>query len=442
MFRTSALMISGLAVLTGLQGCLLGTDSNRTATNHSDGSASLRLQLRPAALMRAAAGGGTSGVDSAGAGASIDSVFLVITAEDMDTLTLGVSGDSLNVNVEELPPGNNRMVSADLFCRGRRLYTGSATCEFRRESRLDLSLPCRPLFASVSASFHLPIGLPRPIVSGRLALSGKSGIFSEPLGIRDEFASVNVKNVPGGEAYDVSLVLSDSAGKTLYESDRSGVVLPQGEVVRLDLSLLPSTASAALSLALEAAPGDRVEADFPARRRAPTAFGEIAITDFYPAPSVKDSSSEAEWFALFNRTADTLDLSGCRFGRDRTLGVTHAFSFAADQFLAPGRVMTFGRSAANVEVHYADFQMTNSGGSLLLLGRDGALVDSLRYSTVGADSLTALPSKEGWVTNLDQYALGRRSDPSGWCLTHVSPDSHAQSLLGGDCAGLMEPLLK
>lgn len=369
------------------------------------GAATLRLALAPAALARA----------QGSAAANVDSLAIRITAEDMTTVEYAGPGDSLAVSLAGLPPGEGRLVQAWLFKAGRPLYSGRGIYAFRREARTDIILRCEALFSRVTSRFHLPAGLPAPIRSGRLKLTGAAGTFTAPLVIRDEFGSFLADELPGDAKYDVSMELSDSAGKVRYQAERSGAWLPLGEEARWDLSLLPTDAGASIGLGLGAPKQAVVITAFPASRRAPSRPGEIILSGFFAAPAEKDSGSQGEWFALFNRSADTLALSGCRLARDRGTGSTRSYAFDSTLSLLPGAAMSFGRSAAATDAHYADFSLVNTSSSLLLLcAGDAALIDSLRYGAAAGDSL--LPMKEGWVTRLGAGALGRRALPSGWCL--------------------------
>jgi hypothetical protein len=141
------------------------------------------------------------------------------------------------------------------------------------------------------------------------------------------------------------------------------------------------------------------------------------VTAVYAAPADKDSGSQGEWFSLFNRSADTLDLGGCRLGRDRSVGVTHAYAFDSAASIPPGRTLSFGRAASRADFHYDGFTLVNTASPLLVLcGPGPALIDSLRYSSSAADSAGALPMREGWVTRLSASGLGRRSEAAAWCL--------------------------
>ena len=388
----------------GFWGCV--QDGGGRASGIAPGAA-LRLSLAPAALLKA----------TTSPAPIIDSVQIRITGEDMAPIDFARAGDSLTISLEDLPAGDNRLVSAWLFRRGKLLYAGKGTFAFRREARLEASLSCDPQFSRVVSRFHLPAGLPAPIRGGRLNLKGTSGEYSAGLEIGDEFGSFRVDEVPGDARYDVSMILTDSAGRERYRAERAGALLPLGEEADWDLALLPSEAAAGLSLGLGSPKESVVRTGFPASRRAPARPGEIVVTGFYAAPAEKDSGSQGEWFSVFNRSVDTLSLSGCRLARDRGAGATRAYPFPSDAALPPGGSLAFGRPASHAAVTYADFSLVNTATSLLLLCAGDSLVsDSLRYSSAAADSGIALPMKDGWVTRLSAASMSQRSRPSAWCL--------------------------
>jgi hypothetical protein len=397
-----------LLALASLQGCLSGKSGKATGPGEG-GTAAVRLSLTPAALARS---------DAPNAPV-LDSVFVRITAEDMAPLEFSRAGASLSLDLEGLPAGGDRLISAWLFRSGRLLYAGRASFAFKREARTEAALRCDPQFSRVSARFHLPAGMTAPIAAGLLKLSGAGAEFSATLRVRDEFGSFLVDELPGGVRYDVAMALSDSGGKVRYQADRSGVYLPLGEEAKWDLALLPSEASAGLQLSLGAAKEATLEAVFPSRTRGPARLGDLIVSEFYAAPGEKDSSSQGEWFEIFNRTADTLALKGCRLSRDRNGGVTRSHPFDSALAVGPGRAMVFGRSAARADAHYEDFSLVNTASSLLLLcSGDSLLVDSLRYSSTAADS-TAIPMREGQVSGLDAGSMSRRGLAAAWCLERM-----------------------
>jgi hypothetical protein len=388
----------------GFWGCI--QDGGKGAASIGAG-AGLRLSLAPAALLKS----------QAEPVPEIDSLRIRITGEDMAPIEFARGGDSLTVDLEGLPAGDDRLVSAWLFRQGKVLYIGKGQFPFRREARLEASLRCDPQFSRVVSRFHLPVGLPTPIRGGRLTLKGTAGEYSADLEVQDEFGSFRVDEVPGDVRYMVSMTLTDSAGRRLYGAERADVLLPLGEEANWDLTLLPTEASAGLSLGLAAPKQALVRTGFPATRRAPLHAGEIVVSGFYAAPAEKDSGSLGEWFSIFNRSADTLSLSGCRLGRDRGAGATRSYAFPAETYLSPGGSLVFGRPAARADYAYTDFSLVNTASSLLLLcAGDSLMLDSLRYSSVAADSASALPMKDGWITRLSAMAVSQRAKPEAWCL--------------------------
>jgi hypothetical protein len=393
--------------LSVLAGCLFSAkDPDRPG---GAGTVTARLLLQPAPLAKAAA--------KTAATPLIDSVAVRVTAADMPPREFSFAGESLAVTLPGLPPGAGRSVEAALFRRGRLLYLGRAVCDLKAEVPLDLALRCEPQYSRVLARFHLPAGLPAPVADGSLRLAGASGEWTAPLAIRDEFGTFLLDEIPGNARYDVTMTLSDTAGRPEYRSDRAGMYLPLGEEAHWDLPLAPLQAQAGVALTL-ADPGlAEVTPAFPARKRRPLRAGEAVVTEFYASPAARDSLSEGEWWEIFNRGADTLVLAGCRLSRDRLGGVTRSFAFDSSHVLPPGQARVFGRSAARADFHYQDFSLVNTAASLLLLcAGDSLVVDSLRYSSVAADSAIALPMRDGKVTGLGAEALSRRGLAGSWCL--------------------------
>jgi hypothetical protein len=421
-FRHRALRagIPALALFTA--GCLFSGKDDPAASPSAAGGSEARLQLLPAPLAKALAKTG------AAAAVPFDSVAVRVTGDDMAPLEFSFAGDSLAVTLAGLPPGPNRSVEAALFRSGRLLYQGRSLCEFKKEARLDLSLRCDPQFSRVYSRFHLPVGLRARVSDGSLRLAAGGNQWTARLRIEGEFGTFLLDEMPGNARYDLTVTLSDSAGKAVYQSDRAGLYLPLGEEAHWDLQLLPTEAEAGVYLRL-AEPGETdLAAGFPSRRRKPARAGEVIVTEFYASPAVKDSSSEGEWWEVFNRSADTLAMGGCRLSRDRLGGVTRSYAFDSALSLPPGRAVVFGRSAARADYHYKDFSLVNTSASLLLLcSGDSLALDSLRYSAAPADSQVALPIRDGHVTTLDAAGMGRSASPGAWCLTTL-----ADSTLDGE----------
>ena len=111
--------------------------------------------------------------------------------------------------------------------------------------------------------------------------------------------------------------------------------------------------------------------------------------------------------------------------------MSYAFDSAAR--ILPGRALTFGRSHASADVHYADFSLVNTSSPLLLLcAGDTLLVDSLRYSSTVSDSLAAT-IREGSVTSLNPDSLHNRLVKGSWCLTRMRETASPGSV--GACPG-------
>lgn len=418
--------------LAALQGCLMSGREGPEVRASAGGGAEVRLLLTPAALVRG----------DATTAPAIDSVRIRVTAEDMAPMEFSFDGDSLAIDLEGLPPGEGRLIDAYLFRSGRLLYSGRGVFTFSREARVEAALRCDPLFSRVTARFHLPLGMPVPVSAGLLKLSGPAGEYSSELQVRDEFGSFRVDELPGDASYDVAMSLSDSVGKVRYQAERSSVFLPLGEEAKWDMNLLPSEASAGIALSLGNPKTATLQAAFPSRRRPPRREGEAVVSEFYAAPSDKDSASQGEWFELFNRSADTLQLGGCRLSRDRSGGVTRSYPFDSALALLPGRAMVFGRSAAPAEVHYGDFSLVNTSSALLLLcAGDSLRVDSLFYSSSAADS-SAVPMREGEVSGLDASALGRRGEIAEWCLTKPGTVPPGEAGAGYASPGSVEECLE
>lgn len=388
-----------------LAGCLFSEkDGSPAREEDPKAGAGARLVLRTAAL-----------AGSSAPAAAVDSVAVRVTGEGMEPLEFGFSGPSLSVTLAGIPPGESRSVTASLFRQGRLLYLGQAVSDFSRETLADLNLRCEPQFSRVVAGFHLPPSLPLKVADGWLTLLGPEGELKARLVRKGEFGNFLLDEVPGNVRYDVSMVLSDAAGKSLYESRLAGQMLPLGQEAHWDLVLVASEAMAGLVLELPQPRETQVAATFPSRLRKPAAAGDMVISEFYAAPSTQDGGNEGEWWEIFNRTADSLSLAGCRLTRTRGGGVTQSFPFDSAQRIPPGRAQTYGRASARTDFHYADFSLVNTGSPLLLLcSGDSLLVDSLRYSATISDSL-AVTIREGQVTGLDIDSLAVRS-PRSWCL--------------------------
>lgn len=408
-FSRFLLCALGALSLVLFGGCLFSEKEGKASRSVSSGEgAEARLVLRTAALTGASA-----------SAVVLDSIAIRVTGDGMEPKDFNFSGEAMVLSLVGIPPGANRLVAASLFRQGSLLYRGQTLADFSKEARAEVNLRCEPQFSRVVARFHLSPSLPLKVADGWLTLAGTPGEFKARLVRNGEFGSFLLDEVPGNVRYDVTLSLLDDAAKPIYESIQSGLLLPLGEEAHWELALTPTEGQAALVLELPKPFDAKVGASFPSRLRKPSGPGEAVVSEFHAAPSVQDSSSEGEWWELFNRTSDSLDLTGCRLSRTRGGGATQSFAFDSSHHLPPGRALTFGRSAAATDFHYADFSLVNTASPLLLLcAGDSILVDSLRYSATVSDSL-AVPMREGWVTSLNPDSLGRSREGGAWCLTQL-----------------------
>ncbi|HLP40744.1 MAG TPA: lamin tail domain-containing protein [Fibrobacteria bacterium] len=406
-----------------IAGCLVSVKDGKTSRDaNADGLAGARLMLRTAALA-----GGSSPA------ARIDSIAVQVTGEGMESMDFPFAGDTLELDLSGLPPGPGRHITASLFRKGRLLYRGETVAELNKEKRVEVALRCEPKFSRVAARLHLPASLPVTVADGWLVLVGEAGEFKARLETRGEFGTFLVDEVPGDSRYQVTLTLLDGIGKPVYESRRTGLLLSLGTEANWDLPLTPTQAMAGLVLDLSSPRQTTAGARFPASLRRPQRAREVVLTEFYAAPSTEDSTAEGEWWEIFNRSADSLLLSGCRLTRTRGGGATQSFAFDTTHRIAPGQALTFGRSASPATRHYADFTLVNTVSPLMLLcAGDSLVVDSLRYSANASDSL-AVTIREGWVSSLDVDSLGS-AGRGAWCLTRM-PGSGGTATPGslGDC---------
>jgi len=410
-------MIS-IGYLSGFNACLF-SEKEGTAANENMGKSGVRLVLSAAALMK---GDSKTTVPNVSQVPQLDSILIRITADDIQPIRIMLPGDSMAISLEDLPAGSNRVVVAELYRKNQMMYSGKGTFTFEKEKHAELSLSCLPQFSRVVTRFHIPMGQSVPITDGALKILNKTHVYSAKLYKQGEFGAFSIEEIPGDGSYDVSLTLTDTLGKVRFEANRSSVYLPKGEEAKWDLSLLPSSAQAAVSLSLAPAKVTQLIPGFPTMRRKPNKIGEVVFSEFYAAPSVKDSSTQGEWFELFNRTSDTLDLFGCRISRDRNVSVTQSLDFDSLTFLPPGKAIVFGRSATLADFHYQNFTLVNTSSSLLLFGaNDKIVLDSIRYSASVDTSISPfnqpIPIKEGWVNSLSADSVEFGKHATSWCQT-------------------------
>ncbi len=405
----AACLCAAVSVL--LSGCLAGPGGRPR-----DGKGvSVELQILPASLAKAAAGM---------APRPIDSVAVRVTAADMDTLRFGFGGSLLSVSLADLPPGAARQFEVRLLRGGRTLYTGTATADLSAESKTTVTLHCQPEFSRLSASVHVPADFPKVVAGGGLRLWGGEDTLSVAASMNGELRNFRLEEVPGDRQYSVAIALWDANGDTLAKAFKEDLLVPKGQNVALSLPLTLTFTQLSLAMTVADPSGTSIVLGLPGGRRAPGAFGEAVFSEIYPIPSAEEGGDAAEWLELFNRSADTLDLTGCQVVRDAGTSATMLAALPSGTVVAPGRTLVMGKSAATfaqVVIGSSALSLTNTSARLALVCASGALTtDTLRYSTSATDSLAAR-IQSAKVSSLRPSQLSTRNAAGAWCLSALSP---------------------
>lgn len=412
-----------------LSACLSSPDGKSRKKDSGEG-VSVAVGIHPAALAKSAA---------EAAAPSFDSVHIRITAPDMDALDHSFDGTSENVTITDLPAGEDRRFEAFLFQEGRLLYSGESTVDLHTDQNNSVSLLCLPEFSRISASVHIPIDFPKVVAGGELKLWGEGDTLSATPIVNGELRVFRLEEVPGDRDYDLSIVLWDEAGDTLAWADRADLHVPKGENVALMLPLNITFSELQIVMTVEDPRTTSLVMSFPAGVRVPAGFGEAVFSELYPVPAEEDGDDAAgEWLELFNRVADSLDVSGCRVTRDAATSSAMILTLPDGTVIPPGRGLVAGRSGvdfADVPIGSSALSLTNSNARLELSCEAGeVLLDTLHYSTAASDSLAAR-IEEGSVSALRPSRIAARHDAGAWCLVSPSPAAGAATpgVLDGSC---------
>jgi hypothetical protein len=155
----------------------------------------------------------------------------------------------------------------------------------------------------------------------------------------------------------------------------------------------------------------------------------------YPAPVAADSSDNGEWLELFNRVADTLDVSGCQLLRDAGSGAGMQYALPAGTLIAPGRGLVVGRAAvsfAGVRMTTSPLTLTNTAARLEF-SCGGLKLDSVSYATSGSESAARMAA--GKVTALKPSRIASRHVADAWCLGSMRPEAGEASATPGGLFG-------
>jgi hypothetical protein len=145
--------------------------------------------------------------------------------------------------------------------------------------------------------------------------------------------------------------------------------------------------------------------------------GDVVVTEIMKDP-VFVSDSAGEWFELYNPTHKTRNIAGWHLldqGSNK-----HTIDNGGNLLLiAPGQRLVLGIDAdpaanggVQVDYEYAGFTLANGADSILLVARNGVLVDQVDY-----DDGIFWPDTPGAALNVRPSAMDAllNDDPQNWC---------------------------
>jgi hypothetical protein len=252
----------------------------------------------------------------------------------------------------------------------------------------------------------------------------EGGTLSASSTVTGELRNFRLEEVPGDRDYAVSIALWDAAGDTLATGYQAVLHVPKGQNVALVISLTLTFSQLALAMTVGDPGTTSVVLALPGGRRAPSAFGDAVFSELYPIPTTDEGGDNGEWLELFNRAADTLDLTGCSVIRDAGSSANMNFAQPSGTVVAPGRGLVLGKSAvtfAHVVIGASALSLTNTSARLEFSCASGsARIDTVRYSTSASDSLSArIVSAK--VAALKPSRIATRAGTFAWCLAATNP---------------------
>jgi hypothetical protein len=398
--------ISGAALF--LTACIASSGGK---TPSGSGGVSVALQVFPAALAKAAAA------------RPVDSADVRVSADGLDTLRFGFGGSSQSLSLLDLPPGSARRFDVRLYSAGRLLYTGAATADLSTDRANSVTVHCLPEFSRLSASVHIPVGFPKTVAGGELRLWNGDGVMTAAQTVNGELRNFRLEEVPGDRDYAVSIALWDGAGDTLARGFKPDLRVPKGQNVALVLPLTLTFSQLQITMTVADPGATSVVLALPGGRRAPAAFGDAVFSELYPVPAAEEGGDNGEWLELFNRAADTLDVSGCQILRDAGTGSGMNFALPAGTLIPPGRGLVVGRSAVTFAhvTQASALTLTNTSARLEFACQASAVkIDTARYSTSTTDPAAARIASAK-VAALKPSRLASRHAADAWCQAAVNP---------------------
>jgi hypothetical protein len=420
------LLAGSVAVWSCLQACQiqektpLAEDSELNAVS----STWLFLELENEGLAKASSGAAT------GKSWPLDSVFIRAEHPESGERLWAQGWGEQGFALEGLTAGAGVKISAEIHGLGQVLYRGETTVDLWGDKKNRVEISCQPQASRLTVSAQWPVDFSAQASGGVLEVrttdaENQMGNGSEftpdyttELIRQGDFLVFHLPAFPGDRHYEVRVRIWDEAGVVLAEANAPSLWIPMGTSLHLDMPLRLSAPGADLGLVLPQPTEHLLSLTFPAGKRRLAQSGAAVMVGVFPAPTTEQGGSEAEWLALWNRSVDSLDFSGCRILRDgggSSTKTTPVLAFT----MAPGQVFFLGKSAApGISAPLEGLALTNTGGELVLVCEDPTNtpatveIDRLRYVDQEGESILAPAGRAAW---LNPVQVSVRDNPESWC---------------------------
>jgi len=402
---------AGLVSATVLTACQFEPPAAMPEQKSSQGNVTVELKLRSVALAKGAA-----------IARPTDSASITVSAPDMDAREFRFGNGTELFSLPELTPGAKRRFAVNLYRQGRLLYAGSAETTLYTDRKNSVFLHCIPKCSRVSAGVHIPLDFPRHVSKAELKLWNEVDTVTESVSQPGEFLNFHLEEVPGDHNYKLLLQLWDDTGAVSAKSVKDTLWVAMGQSVSLNLPLVTTFSQLQMTMVAEDPQQTNMSFAFPAGKRVPAAFGEMVFSEVFLSPTSIDSSSQGQWIELYNRTSDTLDISGCKIARDGGGSTSKQAILPSATLVAPGKALVVGRAAyPYANVRFSSFSFCTGLSHVDFTCKSGALkLDTITYSATVSDSL-AVQTVSGKISQLRPDWVDRRTDPRGWCSVPSHP---------------------
>jgi hypothetical protein len=349
----------------------------------------------------------------------LDSIVLDCIGAD----TLHIVQDSKDSSFElDLFPHDRWVLSAKLYANGGLMQEGEIVTKIEAGSSVDVTIPLHAIVGFVYVEIPLGFGNPSGVASGTLTLATDDTSYSYKMTMDGVNAVFSSGMLPLGKTYELSLLLKDNAGKTIYSLQDSFLLTEDSPVPDFAVKSIRSKVQLAVSAADEV--NKELSLRLPGHFRYPTS-GDIVVTEVFTAVNTKDSA-QYEFVELYNGSLDTLSLEGCTIG---TTSVASSSCAIVPARINPGDVLVLGELGERTPEAYRNTEkwkaLGNSKGSIVLQCM-GAVLDSLYYADK-PDSLhlEVIPamgsSKYGQSSQLNIRKWQKRDRADSWCLSEPTP---------------------